>query len=141
LKKIKRFQSITIILAVIIIAINFLSCKDSTEKVSKLINKIDKSLLVGNWLRTDADYLIKIKSINDDGTLEAQYFNPKPINIGKANWVASNSDLKVVVELRDENYPGSTYTLNYLADKDILAGDYFQAVEGITFYVEFARYK
>jgi len=48
---------------------------------------------------------------------------------------------ELTVELRDVNYPGSTYTLNYLPDRDILAGDYYQAVQGLTFYVEFVRKK
>jgi hypothetical protein len=43
--------------------------------------------------------------------------------------------------MRDVNYPGSIYSLNYLPDRDILAGEYYQAVEGLTFYVEFARNK
>ena len=121
---------------------NFTACKDSSEKippekVSKTINKIDKNLLVGNWLRTDAGYRILISQVNNDGTIAAQYFNPNPINVGKANWEESYSSLKIRVELRDVNYPGSTYTLNYLPDRDILAGEYYQAVEGLTFYVEF----
>lgn len=140
-KKRKSFLSVLVILAVCIIAVNFLSCKDSPEKVSKPLQKTDKTLLVGNWLRTDAGYRILISQVNKDGTLEAQYFNPNPINVGRANWEESSGNLKIVVELRDVNYPGSTYTLNYLPDKDILAGDYYQAVEGITFYVEFTRNK
>ena len=58
-----------------------------------------------------------------------------------ANWESSYGNLKTIVEMRDVNYPCSTYTLNYLPDRDILAGKYYQAVEGLTFYVEFARNK
>jgi hypothetical protein len=76
-----------------------------------------------------------------DGTLEAQYFNPKPIIVGKTNWEESHGSLQIIIELRDVNYPGSTYTLSYLSDRDVLAGDYFQAVQGLNFYVEFARRK
>ena len=137
----KIFLSISIILAVSIFAANFLSCKDSPEKDSKPIKKIDRSLLVGDWVRTDASYLVKIIKVNQDRTLEAQYFNPNPINVGKANWEESYGSLKIIIELRDVNYPGSTYTLSYLPDRDVLAGDYYQAVEGITFYVEFTRNK
>src|SRR4030066_734054 len=133
----KLFKAFHIILTLSIVAIIFLSCKDSPEKDSKPIKKIDKSLLVGDWVRTDASYLIKINKINVDGTLEAQYFNPNPINVGKENWEESYGNLKIIIELRDVNYPGSTYTLNYLPVRDILPGDYYQAVEGITFYVEF----
>jgi len=38
--------------------------------------------------------------------------------------------------MRDVNYPGSINSLNYLPDRDILAGEYYQAVEGLTFYVD-----
>lgn len=124
-----------------ITTINFLSCKDSPEKVHQSIKKTETSLLTGDWVRTEGGYLINIIKINEDRTLEAKYFNPNPINVGKANWEESSGNLKIIVELRDVNYPGSTYTLNYLPDRDILSGEYFQAVEGLTFYVEFTRYK
>ena len=58
-----------------------------------------------------------------------------------ANWESSYGNLKIIIELRDINYRGSTYTLNYLPDRDMLAGEYYQAVERLTFYVEFARNK
>jgi len=102
---------------------------------------VDKNSLVGDWVRTDASYLIRISKVNDDGSMSAQYFNPNPINVGKANWESSYGNLKIIVELRDINYPGSKYTLSYLPDKDMLAGEYYQAVERLTFYVEFMRRK
>ena len=113
---------------------------NNLQKVSPLVLKTtDENLLVGDWIRTDANYLIKIAKVNKDNTLAAQYFNPNPINVGKASWEESYGNLKIFIELRDVNYPGSTYTLNYIPDRDILAGEYYQAVEGLTFYVEFTR--
>jgi len=137
----KLFKALHIILTLSIVFILLLSCKDSPEKDYKPKLKTDNSVLVGNWVRTDASYLVKIIKVNEDRTLEAQYFNPNPINVGKANWEESYGSLKIIIELRDVNYPGSTYTLSYLPDRDVLAGDYYQAVEGITFYVEFSRSK
>ena len=102
---------------------------------------VDKNLLIGDWVRTDAQYLIRISKLNDDGTMTAQYFNPNPINVGSANWEESYGNLKTIVEMRDVNYPGSKYTLSYLSDRDMLAGEYYQAVEGLTYYVEFMRRK
>lgn len=128
--------------AIILIAILiFFITNNSIDKVTSKKNTTDKNLLIGNWGRTDAIYLIKIIKINDDCTLDAEYYNPNPINVGKATWDESYGNLKIVVELRDVNYPGSTYTLNYLPDRDMLAGEYYQAVEGVTFYVEFVRNK
>lgn len=118
----------------------FISCDDKTENKYQIIQKTDKTKIIGEWLRTDSDYMIKIVEVNDNGSMHTQYFNPDPINVGRANWESISGDLKIIIELRDVNYPGSTYTLNYLPDKDILAGEYYQAVEGLTFYVEFSRY-
>ena len=124
---------------ILVVVLIILYTNNNKDTVSSNGNFADKNLLIGDWVRTDASYLIKINKVNEDGTLEAEYFNPKPINVGKTNWEESHGNLKIIVELRDVNYPGSTYTLNYLADKDILAGDYYQAVQGLTFYVEFVR--
>ena len=101
----------------------------------------DRSVLVGDWIRTDAEYGITISELRDDGTLKAGYFNPNAINVGKAGWSFSDGVMKIYIELRDENYPGSNYNLVYYPDKDLLAGKYFQAVEGVTYDVGFLRKK
>lgn len=118
----------------------FISCDNKTENKYQIVQKTDKTKIIGEWLRTDSDYMIKIAAVNDDGLLLAQYFNPNPINVGKAEWLSSDGFIKIYLELRDENYPGSNYNLTYLPDRDMMVGDYFQAVEGLTFYVEFSRY-
>jgi len=133
---------LSLVAAVILIVVGLLyTNKEPSESVLTSAKTINKNLLVGNWLRTDSDYRIQISKVNENFTLEANYFNPNPINVGGASWQESSGSLKIIVELRDVNYPGSTYTLNYLPAKDILAGDYYQAVEDLTFYVEFSRYK
>ena len=141
MRKLKSITATLLLLSSSIIVLSLPSCQNSSEKKSAIPPKADISLLVGNWLRTDSDYRIQISKVNENFTLEANYFNPNPINVGGASWQESSGNLKIIVELRDANYPGSTYTLNYLPDRDILAGDYYQAVEGLTFYVEFSRYK
>lgn len=123
---------------VLAVATYIIFFNNSDNEVSTL-NKIDKSRLIGNWIRTDSNYELRILEVSSSGTLQAQYFNPRAINVGKANWEESYGNLKIKVELQDVNYPGSTYTLNYLPDRDMLAGEYYQAVEGLTFYVEFSR--
>ena len=101
----------------------------------------DKNKIAGNWVRTDAPYNLKIADIAGDGKMKAEYFNPKSIHVEKSTWIDENGVIKIYVELRDENYPGSNYTLFYLPDRDLLAGKYFQAVEGATYDVEFMRAK
>lgn len=117
----------------------FISCDNKTENKSQIVQKTDKTKILGEWLRTDSDYMIKIAAVNDDGLLLAQYFNPNPINVSKAEWSSSDGFIKIYLELRDENYPGSNYNLTYIPERDMMVGDYFQAVEGLTFYVEFKR--
>jgi hypothetical protein len=100
---------------------------------------VDKSVLAGVWVRTDAPYQIKINEALDDGRLKAGYYNPKSIHVGKAEWTRSAEGLAVYLELRDDNYPGSNYTLIYVPERDALGGVYFQAVEGATYDVVFTR--
>ena len=71
--------------------------------------------------------------------MEAAYFNPRPIHVAKAQASRDGGKLKVFVELRDVNYPGSTYTLAYNATADRLDGIYYQAVEKQNFEVYFIR--
>ena len=61
--------------------------------------------------------------------------------MGRAEAIQQGGAVKVTVELRDVNYPGSTYTLTYDAKTDRLVGRYFQAVTGETFDVYFVRLK
>ena len=132
---------LSLVLGVIFLTVVVIFTISPSEEDPTKSKTIDRNLLVGNWLRTDAGYRILISKVNNDGSLGANYFNPNPINVGRASWQENSGNLKIIVELRDVNYPGSTYTLSYLADRDILAGEYYQAVEGLTFYVEFARIK
>ncbi len=103
--------------------------------------KEDKDQLLGRWARTDSEgaYVIEIKNASADGKLEANYFNPNPIKVGFATWQKTNNNIVVVVELRDVNYPGSTYTLNFSSTENRMTGNYYQAVEGTNFDVEFIR--
>lgn len=95
--------------------------------------------LTGRWLRPDGGYVIEIRGAQDNGVLDAGYFNPRPIHVSRAEWRRDGGRLQVFMELRDANYPGSTYTLRYAPEQDRLVGDYFQAVQQQTFYVEFIR--
>jgi hypothetical protein len=97
--------------------------------------------LGGRWLRSDGEYTIEIRGAAPDGKLDVKYFNPGPIHVAKADWQLKNGKLIVFIELRDVNYPGSTYTLEYLEAEDRLAGIYYQAMEQVNYDVEFEREK
>lgn len=97
--------------------------------------------LKGKWLRPDGGYVIDIKSVDDGGKLDAAYLNPKPIHVAKAEASLEGAAIKAFIELRDVNYPGSTYTLVYEPDSDELRGIYYQAVQQQRFEVAFVRMK
>ncbi len=99
----------------------------------------DVQSLVGRWVRTDGGYVIEIQTVRDDGTLKAAYYNPGPINVARAEARDKDRGLEVFVELRDVNYPGSTYTLVYDRAKDQLHGIYYQAVAQQNYEVVFVR--
>ncbi len=99
----------------------------------------DSQTLVGRWVRIDTPYIIEIESASEDGTLEVSYYNPRSINVSRAEARDKNGATEVFVELRDTNYPGSTYTLTYDPAGDLLRGVYFHAVLRQSFDVVFAR--
>jgi hypothetical protein len=84
----------------------------------------DPARLVGRWLRSDSDYTIAIAGATPDGKLDAQYLNPNPIHVSKAEWRAYEGKLLVLLELTDRNYPGNFYTLTYDPGSDSLSGIY-----------------
>jgi hypothetical protein len=118
--------------------IDYYKVNNATRASTK---SVDQKVLLGNWVRTDADYNIKILEVNKDGKLKAGYFNPKSINVAKATWKKLNGELLLYIELRDVNYPGSNYNLTYYPEKDMLTGKYFQAVTGETYEILFTRVK
>ena len=84
---------------------------------------------------------MEIRSVDASGKIDAAYLNPKPISIAKAEATRDGSTVKVFIELRAPNYPGSTYTLTYDPQQDQLRGIYFQAVQQQNFDVSFVRVK
>jgi len=65
--------------------------------------------------------------------MDAGYFNPNPINVSLAE-ASHRGDA-------DVGYPGSSYTLTYDPQRDLLSGTYFQAALNQTFDVIFVRTK
>ncbi len=101
----------------------------------------DPSMVVGRWLRPDGGYVLELSDPAPDGGLKAAYFNPRPINVSRAQWQLKDGYVVVLVVLSDVNYEGSTYFLAYDPDMDRLAGIYFQATLKQRFEVVFQRTK
>lgn len=95
--------------------------------------------LKGRWLRSDAEYVIQIKNVDDSGRIDASYFNPRSIHVARAAASRNGDGVRLSIELRDEGYPGSTYDLTYDATSDQLRGTYYQAGLKQTFGVVFGR--
>ena len=94
--------------------------------------------LQGRWIRTDAPYVIEL-SYAQDGSLQAAYFNPRPIHVGKTETAEQDGLVQILIELQDVKYPGSTYVLTYDRPKDILKGIYFHPVSRQSYNVTFVR--
>jgi uncharacterized protein (DUF2147 family) len=109
--------------------------------VLKAAPKVEDNRLIGHWERPDGGYILEIKEIVKNGTLKAAYYNPRPINVARAEFSRKDGTLTVFIELRDVNYPGSKYNLKYDPKSDRLIGTYFQAVQGETYDVAFSRGK
>jgi len=101
----------------------------------------DVQRLEGRWVRPDGGYILELREIKKDGSVLAVYFNPRPIKVFSAKWSRKKGKIDLFVELRDVNYPGSKYNLQYEPGPDRLKGTYFQAVERQTFNIEFVRVK
>lgn len=128
------------ILGVILCAIMTLSGTLTLDKTANAA-EADPAKFVGRWMRTDGGYILQLSNPTFDGRLTAAYYNPRPINVSRSGWKLEEGYLLVLVELRDEGYPGSAYTLAYQQDTDRLVGVYFHAGTQQQFDVVFERIK
>jgi hypothetical protein len=95
--------------------------------------------LTGAWGRPDGAYVILIRGVAADATLDAMYFNPDPLPFEKARASRDGGSIRLAFELRAGDYNGSTYELAHDSATDRLTGTYCQAVVKRTFAVTFAR--
>jgi hypothetical protein len=115
--------------------------EDQSEKTvpATTINDIRLDTILGAWIRPDGNYVLEFTEINEDNTLVANYFNPRPIKISLAQ-IKEEDRLKVYIEFDDVNYRGSYYDLQYDPVNDALTGNYYQATYGQTYSIAFIRY-
>jgi hypothetical protein len=95
--------------------------------------------LKGKWVRPDGGYVLEIRRLLPQNALDAAYYNPNPIHVGRARLYKERGFVKVFVELQDANYPGSTYTLIYDRENDQLCGVYYQATQQQEYQIAFER--
>jgi len=106
----------------------------------KITRNIEMDTILGPWIRPDGNYILEFTKINQDKTLEANYYNPKPIHISLAQ-IKKEDRIKIFVEFDDVNYRGSYYDLQYDPANDALTGNYYQATYGQTYAIAFIRYQ
>lgn len=99
----------------------------------------DYQKIVGRWVRADGGYVLDLKKVRFDGSIEAAYFNPDPINISRAEAKTQDDVIYIYVELQDVGYPGSNYKLMYKPKIDSLVGIYHHAGIKQDFDVFFTR--
>lgn len=104
-------------------------------------DKPDFATLKGRWVRIDGGYVIEIQSIGIGGQIQAAYYNPKPINVSRAEAKRSGAAVTIFIELRAPGYPGSTYTLIHDPKSDELKGIYHHAGLQQDFDIVFVRGK
>jgi len=137
------FITIMIILVAVFMLQTPSDCVAQSKKqtATETKGKSGFEVLVGRWLRPDGGYIIQIQSIEAGGKMGAGYFNPRPINVSKAQAKKETGKIKVFVELSDVGYSGSTYTLTYDPKDDVLLGVYYQAAVKQSYDVYFTRMK
>jgi hypothetical protein len=113
----------------------FIFIHDAQSQSAKSVHKE----LIGRWVRPDGGYTLLIKAVNDDGSIDAEYFNPNPINVSKAKVINESDKIDIFIELRDIGYPGSFYTLVYDPDRDRLVGVYHHLVRKQNYDIYFVR--
>ena len=130
----KNYFKIVVILFILALAI--FSWDLDTASSEK---RPDSNVIIGEWVRSDGGYIIRVRGVNPDGSVDAGYFNPAKINIEEANVSLWKGFVKLFIKLQDKGYPGSTYNLYYYPEKDALAGFYYQAATEQTYEVVFLR--
>lgn len=98
-----------------------------------------RNRLVGRWHRPDGGYILTITAVREDGTVTAQYANPRPINVARAQLTTGGDRPLLYVELRDGGYDGNHYRLAYNPARDQLVGTYQQVTMNQSFDVFFER--
>jgi hypothetical protein len=101
---------------------------------------VNSDTILGAWIRPDGNYILEFVAINADNKVEANYYNPRPIQISMAH-IKKEDRIKIYIEFDDTNYRGSYYDLQYDPANDALTGNYYQATYGQTYPIAFIRYE
>ena len=59
----------------------------------------DFKVIIGEWVRPDGGYILKINSIDPDGRVKAGYYNPNPIHVGEAFIPVEKKKIRLFIKL------------------------------------------
>ncbi|GAB5562691.1 MAG: hypothetical protein SynsKO_43380 [Synoicihabitans sp.] len=110
---------------------------DETES-SLPADVVSGQVLNGSWVRPDGGYILMVRKVLENGTLQASYLNPRSIRVASARWRIGGSSLQIRVDLNDTGYEGAYYLLRYNPVSGRLEGEYHPANQGV-FEVAFER--
>ncbi|MCD4788369.1 MAG: hypothetical protein K8R37_00090, partial [Bacteroidales bacterium] len=48
-------------------------------KIAASAEKPDFKVIIGEWVRPDGGYIVRVRNVNPDGSVDAGYFNPGKI--------------------------------------------------------------
>lgn len=115
---------------------------ESAGEEPEPLSDADRQKLLGSWERTDnPPYSIEIRLVKPNGITDARYLNPRSINVAEAFMAGKDGKLAFFMKMNDRGYEGSTYTLVYHEEDDMLVGEYYQATQQQTYEVAFQRVK
>jgi len=101
----------------------------------------DKNLIRGKWGMDDSAIELQVLELLKNGGLQVNYSNSKLVFIEKAGWTESSDVLRIFIIYRQDDKPGYSLSLNYIADKDLLVGIYTDALDNKSYNVTFRRIK
>jgi len=104
-------------------------------------NSSDYKDLIGYWIRPDGGYTLVINGVDDAGNMNAQYYNPKSINVAEAKASLESDRTNIYIEMQDVGYPGSSYSLTLDSEARRLVGTYYHAISKKNIQIYFVRGK
>lgn len=117
----------------------FLTSQSELPGDSREVTEKEFQRLVGPWQRQGEAYVLEIRNLHPGGQMDVAYYNPRSINVARAEISREAGQIKLFVEMRDEGYPGSNYQLRYDPEADRLVGEYHLLPSGEIIPVEFKR--
>lgn len=138
----------TVLLAVLSFGTGLITaCRESgvTDKkpaeVAIGVKTAPTTKIEGTWLRPDGGDRLVIGDIDKEGRAHGEYYNPRPINVTWTRVRTEDGEVKIDLELLENNSSGSRYKLAYSPSGDRLVGTYFQGQLQEKQDIEFVRQK